>query len=206
MSECVTIETPAQWTDLLKRHPEYRPIGTPPVEVALTPERHAELYEVHNDIAATCPWRHDFFVHGALDFWAPATSVGGDCEDLALAKMPPLIARGWDPASFCLILCKGRHGRFDETEFDHAVCGVFTDRGLVISDNRMRAPAAMPDLGRDLSYLSGYRWLCRSDPRGDWISLEEGLGLEETQVLNPDIRGLNREWDRRLYARHRSTA
>ncbi len=201
MSDYVNIPTPAAWHGLCERHPEFRLPGSEPARVELTADRHAELCEIHNEIDSTCPWNHDFLIHGAMDYWTPATPKGGDCEDLALAKQRAAVARGWDPASFALVLCKGRNGRFDETEFDHAVLAVFTDGGLVVLDNRMRIPAAMPDLTRDLSYLSGYRWLSRSDPTGEWVSLEEGRGSEETGHMHPDIRALNEAWLKQRYSR-----
>ncbi len=186
------IDAPKQWVNLLKRHPEFTPSGEPALPVALNEQTHDDLVSVHRAVCKL-PYKRDADLHGQWDFWQPADARGGDCEDLALARWRMLVERGWSADSLSLCLCQSSAGY-------HAVLLVCTDQGFIVLDNWMWLPAAMPDLTRDLSYGNGYQWLSRSDPRNRWIVCTEGRGLEETQVMNAQIRVLNRQWNERLAA------
>ena len=190
--------TPKQWDKLVYRRPELKLSKEAPRPIELTYDEYRALAQVHEEILKL-PYKRDVDLHDATDYWTPANGRGGDCEDLALARQVRLMEQGWSKNSLSLCLCISSAGY-------HAVLLVFTMHGFVVLDNWMWLPAGMPELSRDLSTLSGYTWVSRSDPRGYWVSMRHGEGLEETKKLHPNVRRYPNDYIKEQYLQKSPTA
>ena len=83
------------------------------------------------------------------DQWQTADDTG-DCEDIALRKMNGLVAAGWPPAAFSLIIGKTESGE------SHAALLLRTEKGDFLLDSTQD--------GVGLWHESGTEWLIRQHP------------------------------------------
>jgi len=84
---------------------------------------------------------------GVQDYWATPGQFFdkyGDCEDYAIAKYLSLIALGWDPKVFRIVVVQDLNLRIP-----HAILAVYQDDGVVLLDNQI---AIVVDAGRIRHY------------------------------------------------------
>jgi predicted transglutaminase-like cysteine proteinase len=101
----------------------------PARQVALTPERMAELQQVNRYVNSTIVEVSDMEQYGREDVWTLPTSGKGDCEDFALLKRKMLIDRGWPASALSVTVGATAQG------VPHAVLTVATAQGALVLDN-----------------------------------------------------------------------
>lgn len=137
-------QTPAQWVDFLKRHPDQA--AAKPERIYLSATRLEELIRVKREVAAAHPYQTD----PGKDTWSVLEGrQPGDCEDIALTTRAHLAALGWPLGALRLAICKTPAG------VGHAVLCVHTTVGVYVADNLFSHIAPWAALT--------HTWICRLD-------------------------------------------
>ena len=150
-----TVPAPAKWLDLIRRRPDL--VCANPAVVRMTVKRFMQLGQAQA-FGNRLPYRKD---NG--DHWDVAGPEGGDCEDLALAKIVWLRENGWPAGALRLALCRvsrpggSRKGEPRVVWQDHANAQVESDHGTFVLDN-------LRTYFRGWPRLINYQWLWRYEP------------------------------------------
>jgi predicted transglutaminase-like cysteine proteinase len=135
--------------------PIHAATAKPARQVALTPERMAELQQVNRHVNSTIAEMTDLEQYGREDVWTLPTSGRGDCEDFALLKRKMLIERGWPASALSVTVGATAEG------VAHAVLTVSTAQGQLVLDNL--SSSILPPS------RTGHTYYARQSGRG-WIS------------------------------------
>ncbi|WP_299392495.1 transglutaminase-like cysteine peptidase [Pelagibius sp.] len=136
---------PVAWLKLIEQHPDLDPAAHPFASMTLTPEREAQLWQVHQQVNRLIRFRPD-----GPDRWQLVHSEG-DCEDYAIRKLHMLCSdHGWPRSALTLAACHIENGQ------GHAVLLVHTTQGVYALDNRRRRVEPWHRLP--------YKWIAREEP------------------------------------------
>jgi predicted transglutaminase-like cysteine proteinase len=134
--------------------------ANPTRQVALTPERMAQLKQVNRHVNSTIVEVSDMEQYGREDVWILPTSGKGDCEDFALLKRKLLVEWGWPPSALSIAVGATSYGEA------HAVLMVATDRGDYVLDNLTSSILTPAQTGHVFhSRQSGRGWVSASGGR-----------------------------------------
>lgn len=132
-----------------------------PRDVAMNPQRWAELNKVNDWVNRNVPQYEDTQLFGRSEWWTIADpKIGGDCEDLALLKQKMLEERGWPLEALTIAVVREWNGA------GHAVLVVATDKGDLVLDNKNWKIVSWQD--------APYSWVKRQSRKRPyiWVSLD----------------------------------
>jgi predicted transglutaminase-like cysteine proteinase len=137
------------------------PLSAKPAgQIALTPERMAQLQQVNSHVNRTIVEVSDMEQYGREDVWTLPTSGKGDCEDFALLKRKLLMERGFPASALSIAVGATSQG------VAHAVLTVRTDRGEYVLDNLTSSILTSAQTGHVLhSRQAGRGWISASGER-----------------------------------------
>jgi predicted transglutaminase-like cysteine proteinase len=156
------------WLLITVCSPAHSAMAKPVRQIALTPERMAELQQVNRYVNSAVVEVSDMEQYGREDVWMLPTSGKGDCEDFALLKRKMLIERGWPSSALSITVGATAEG------VAHAVLMVSTVQGQLVLDNLTSSifPAAR----------TGHTYYARQSGRG-WVSASGERTAEPTADL-----------------------
>lgn len=102
------------------------------------------ILQTVNEKVNAYPYRSDPERYGKKEFWEVADSLGGDCEDYALAKLRLLLSLGFPIKALRLATCTiGFSSKYRE---GHAVLVVDCPGEYYVLDNRFKKVMTVPVL------------------------------------------------------------